>query len=91
MQSVRWRFWFPYLLLGTVTSVVIVSNLPTGGDAAPGRAADVLICPPCGMAVEPDADLSVEVDGRTIHFCSTRCRTAFSSGQAEKIRTDVAA
>jgi len=34
-------------------------------------------CPVCGAEVDPASSLSESYDGRTYHFCSSDCRTAF--------------
>ena len=37
------------------------------------------IDPVCGMTVDPDTSLAATVAGRTHHFCSEHCRTAFEA------------
>jgi Cu+-exporting ATPase len=39
--------------------------------------------PVCGMTVDPVTALSVENDGRQVHFCSERCRDRFVADPAK--------
>ena len=41
--------------------------------------------PVCGMKVDRDKALSVEVGGRTYFFCSQHCRHTFESTHAEPV------
>ncbi|MCP4249718.1 MAG: YHS domain-containing protein [bacterium] len=35
------------------------------------------ICPPCGMSVDPDSDLTADIDGRVQRFCNPGCRERY--------------
>ena len=47
--------------------------------------------PVCGMTVDPVTALSVENDGRQVHFCSERCRDRFVADPAKFTPGDVGA
>ena len=71
----RWfRIALPYLLLAVMTAMVIGSNRHRGSDASPST---VERDPVCQMEVNSSWGFETPYDGKTIHFCSQRCRDAF--------------
>jgi YHS domain-containing protein/predicted acylesterase/phospholipase RssA len=58
---------------------VALESRPSAREALRHRALVLQFDPVCDMVVNPDrAVASVELDGRTIYFCSTSCRDTFA-------------
>jgi YHS domain-containing protein len=48
-----------------------------GAHGTPIRGVQMARDPVCGTFVVPDQAITLASDGRTVHFCSARCRDAF--------------
>ncbi len=73
----RFGLFLPYLLLALIAVVVAISNWPRGGAEPPQAAVMRIMCPPCGMELDPETAVSAEINGRTHYFCGSGCRNSY--------------
>lgn len=61
----------------------------TGAGGFSGQVDDVMVKDPfCGIYFPMGEGVSLEHDGRTMHFCGTECRRRFLDEQASKQEND---